>query len=168
MAVDLSFVKTKCAELRKDAAASFECVVFEDKRKSGVGRNSSSKKNINNPMASSSDVDIRRVKREVIKFGLTGFDAKAKQEAKIEHAIRLGAKPPKKKFVNYKELKAEKARQLQEAEEKKKLMDAGKVKGVSNDKGKKYLALKKRKDNILQDYGKVSSSFKNKKRWRKK
>ncbi|XP_047115286.1 uncharacterized protein C1orf131 [Schistocerca piceifrons] len=168
MVDELSFVKTKCAELRKDAAASFECVVFEDKRKGVVGRNSSSKKNAKKSVLNSSDIDIRRVKREVIKFGLSGFDAKTKQEAKIEQAIRLGAKPPKKKYVNYKELKAEKARQLQEAEEKKKLMDAGKIKGVSSDKGKKYLAIKKRKDNILQAYGKVSSSFKNKKGRRKK
>lgn len=156
-----SFIPTRCAQFKKDAPDSFECVHFSDRNRKTKKQNAGNNKlktdeNVND------EVDIKKLKREVVKYGLTGFSAKKKQAAKIEMAVRLGAKPPPNKYLNYKELKVEKQKLTKEREEEQQLLNAGKTAGVANDKGKKFLLLKKRKEmkrnNILESYGKVKVS----------
>ncbi|KOB70701.1 Uncharacterized protein OBRU01_14943 [Operophtera brumata] len=53
---------------------------------------------------SKKDLELKKIRHEVVKFGMSGFDANKKQEAKIALAVSLGAKPPRKPYINYKEL----------------------------------------------------------------
>ncbi|XP_065081782.1 uncharacterized protein C1orf131 homolog [Ochlerotatus camptorhynchus] len=58
--------------------------------------------------------DISSARKEVINFGISGFDSNTKHEAKVALAIKLGAKPPKNKYRNYKEILEERKRDKQE------------------------------------------------------
>lgn len=55
-------------------------------------------------------IDFRKAKYDVIKFGIKGLEKPAQEEAKVALAVQLGAKPPKNKYVNYKELIEERKR----------------------------------------------------------
>ncbi|XP_054715689.1 uncharacterized protein C1orf131 homolog [Uloborus diversus] len=64
--------------------------------------------------------NIKRARYEVIRFGMSGFDKEKHLNAKIAMAIRLGAKPPKKPNINYKELmKMKKEQKTNENEQRK-------------------------------------------------
>lgn len=52
--------------------------------------------------------NLKRARKEVINYGIAGMEKDKKIDAQIALAIKLGAKPPKSKYVNYKEWKAEK------------------------------------------------------------
>lgn len=52
--------------------------------------------------------NLKRARKEVINYGIAGMDKDKKIDAQIALAIKLGAKPPKSKYVNYREWKAEK------------------------------------------------------------
>lgn len=66
--------------------------------------------------------DMKKLRFEVMKFGMTGFQKKKQEDERINLAIRLGAKPPKNKAVNYKQLieirKEEKRKELEEQKAK--------------------------------------------------
>lgn len=52
------------------------------------------KKNKDNKQKKKDDeLDMNKLRHEVFKFGLKGFDNKTHKEARIELAIKLGAKP---------------------------------------------------------------------------
>lgn len=111
--------------------------------------------------------NYKTARNEVINFGMSGFDAKSKQSAQVELAIKLGARPLKQKHKNYKEFLAEK--KLEKVETSK--INPRTIFGASaslqlrgqNKKG--YTAGKKKDDGLLQRYGKVekpgASKFKN-------
>lgn len=67
----------------------------------------------------------KRMRYDVFKFGMNGFHRKKKEDARVSLAIKLGAKPPKNKAVNYKILmamkKEEKEKEIQEREMKQKM-----------------------------------------------
>ncbi|CAI9536834.1 unnamed protein product [Staurois parvus] len=56
-----------------------------------------SKEEENNPT-----FDFEKVRLEVHKFGITGFKKEKQRKFEQERAIMLGAKPPKREYVNYK------------------------------------------------------------------
>ncbi|XP_058823847.1 uncharacterized protein C1orf131 [Topomyia yanbarensis] len=60
--------------------------------------------------------DISRARKEVINFGISGFDKETKHTAKVALAIKLGAKPPKNTYRNYKEIIEERKREKEEGE----------------------------------------------------
>ncbi|KAK3888934.1 hypothetical protein Pcinc_007035 [Petrolisthes cinctipes] len=66
---------------------------------------------------------MKRVRYDVFKLGMSGFNKKEKEDARIALAIKLGAKPPKNKAISYKELvekkKEEKKKFDEEQEERK-------------------------------------------------
>lgn len=43
--------------------------------------------------------ELKRIKYDVFKFGMNGFQKEKKQDTRVELAIKLGAKPPKKKVT---------------------------------------------------------------------
>ncbi|KAJ0180951.1 hypothetical protein K1T71_003036 [Dendrolimus kikuchii] len=101
----------------------------------------------------SKDLELKKIRHEVLKFGMSGFDATKKEEAKIALAVSLGAKPPKKVYINYKDLMKKRKEEKQKAKEAKDLMAAKSVlktggkkkkKGFGNDVG-----------HFLSGYGKV-------------
>uniref|UniRef100_A0A8D8JV72 Uncharacterized protein C1orf131 homolog n=1 Tax=Culex pipiens TaxID=7175 RepID=A0A8D8JV72_CULPI len=60
--------------------------------------------------------DISRARKEVINFGISGFDRDTKHEAKVALAIKLGAKAPKNPYRNYKEILEERKRQKEDTD----------------------------------------------------
>ncbi|XP_058115806.1 uncharacterized protein C1orf131 homolog [Anopheles ziemanni] len=61
--------------------------------------------------------DISKARKEIINFGISGLDKKNKQQASVALAIKLGAKPPKNKPRNYREiLEEQRAAKNNEAE----------------------------------------------------
>ncbi|XP_062565515.1 uncharacterized protein C1orf131 homolog [Armigeres subalbatus] len=60
--------------------------------------------------------DISRARKEVINYGISGLDRETKHEAKVALAIKLGAKPPKNQYRNYKEILEERKREKFDAD----------------------------------------------------
>ncbi|XP_049530004.1 uncharacterized protein C1orf131 homolog [Anopheles darlingi] len=52
--------------------------------------------------------DLAKARKDIINFGISGFDKEDKQQASVALAIKLGAKPPKRKHRNYREILEEK------------------------------------------------------------
>uniref|UniRef100_A0A2M4C076 Uncharacterized protein n=1 Tax=Anopheles marajoara TaxID=58244 RepID=A0A2M4C076_9DIPT len=52
--------------------------------------------------------DLAKARKDVINFGISGFGKEDKQQASVALAIKLGAKPPKRKHRNYREILEEK------------------------------------------------------------
>lgn len=95
--------------------------------------------------------EMKKLRYEVIKFGMSGFEKPKARRAKIELAISLGAKPPKNRRTNYKTLKA---RQKIEKEKKK---EEGHKSGLASSLLKPKSKKTQKKDSgILSVYGKVS------------
>lgn len=101
------------------------------------------------------ELEMKRVRHDIIKFGMSGFDKEKAQEAKVALAVTLGAKPPKNKAKNYKDLKLEK-----------KEKGKGEIKiasGVTSSlKKHKSKNVKKKDTGILKIYGKVHKTAKKK------
>ncbi|KAI1298183.1 Uncharacterized protein HDE_04327 [Halotydeus destructor] len=91
-----------------------EVVVFQtykSKRKPGTTEEKSSD--------STKQFDFKRARHEVFRFGMSGMEKEDKVSANEALLIRLGAKPEKKRPVNYKVLMEQrKAERKQEIEEK--------------------------------------------------
>ncbi|XP_026324206.1 uncharacterized protein C1orf131 homolog [Hyposmocoma kahamanoa] len=151
----MSLVLTKAALALKNAESNFQVVKFEA-HKSKKKKVLEFDKNNYRPQEtiySKKDLDLKKIRHEVVKFGMSGFVGTKKEEAKIALAVSLGAKPPKKDYVNYKELmQKRKLEKLKEKAEKqqmisKSVLQSGakrKKKGVNNDVG-----------HFLSGYGKV-------------
>lgn len=105
----LEIIPTKAMLLQKEKAANeFKTVVFES-YKSKKGKNA--EKRIAGKAAKNDDdddgLDMKRVRHEVFNFGISGYNFQDQQKAKIALAVKLGAKPPKNQYKNYKELQTE-------------------------------------------------------------
>uniref|UniRef100_A0A0K8RKX1 Uncharacterized protein n=1 Tax=Ixodes ricinus TaxID=34613 RepID=A0A0K8RKX1_IXORI len=68
------------------------------------------------------ELNFRKAKFDVIKFGIKGLEKPKQVEAKIALAVQLGAKPPKNKYVNYKQLIQERKQQKDIAKEQKEVV----------------------------------------------
>ncbi|XP_045192944.2 uncharacterized protein C1orf131 homolog [Mercenaria mercenaria] len=67
------------------------------------------------------EFDMRQARFDVQKFGIKGFQGNQKEEAMTALLIKLGAKPPKNKYVNYKEYQDNKKQQKLEEKQKKEM-----------------------------------------------
>lgn len=122
-----------------------EIVHFSDRRKKKNTSNQVKDEETSNitPSRSKATLDMRRTRMEVFKFGLSGMDDKGKVDAKTAHAIKLGARPPKNKFANYKDIMAQKKQEKEEAIQSRieaaryKLTIPGKSQSTKNKKRKK-------------------------------
>ncbi|XP_066254301.1 uncharacterized protein C1orf131 homolog [Euwallacea similis] len=155
MATD--FVPTRASLLKKNAAANYEQVDFTSRKaKTKIPIESLHKEvsNISQELA----FNLQKAKHEVVKFGMSGFNSVKKEEAKIQQLIKLGAKPPKNKCKNYKELLMDKKIQKDKEKKEQTLQQLGKNKvGKSTAKGKSFdRKRRRRKENILDIYGKIS------------
>lgn len=110
-------------------------------------------------------IDMKSARHDVFKFGISGFDSTDKKAAKIALAVKLGAKPPKKVYKNYKELLAEKKSAKLIAEERLKLQKIGKNSmGAAPITFKSYQQKRKRKiGTITEHYGVVNPKINKKK-----
>lgn len=106
------------------------------------------------------EFDLKRAKHEVLNFGISGFETNDKVAAKIALAVKLGARPPKNPYTNYKDLLAEKKKQRQDAVEQSAMMQLGKnAQGVASVTYKKLHNARRKKKldgQITRHYGVVN------------
>lgn len=155
MSEELDFIPTKCATLKK-ASATFQAVVHNSHKKKELKQTTVLKKRSDG--IKENNIDMKRFRHEIIKFGMSGLDQQKKEEAKIHLAVKLGARPPKNKYKNYKLLKAEKKNEAESHKEKLMIQQIGKNKvgkstAVKKTRNQKH---KRKKISILDTYGKVS------------
>ncbi|XP_044757244.1 uncharacterized protein C1orf131 [Coccinella septempunctata] len=106
--------------------------------------------------------NIKKAKNEMIKFALSDLEGKEKRNAMMQLAIKLGAKPPRRKFRNYKSLIEERKKEKAEEETKEYLRKIGKN-SIGESIAKTNLAKKNKKKfkksvDILDIYGKVKKA----------
>lgn len=120
MSVDptLDIVPTRAMLLKKSTEPTdFKAVVFEThKSKRGAGsKSAAAKRGTNNGKDDDDGFDMKRARNEVFNFGISGYDFKDQQKAKIALAVKLGAKPPKSIYTNYKDLQTERKQAKEKA-----------------------------------------------------
>lgn len=113
--------------------------------------------------------DISSARKEVINFGISGLDRNTKLEAKVALAIKLGAKPPKNKYRNYKEILEERKQAKQENDR-----TSRRKKGQSFGAAKSYQQQKQRvrekasnPNSVTRHYGVANPNMEEKKKKRK-
>lgn len=167
---------------QKNKINSFHATVFEEPKRS-VGdderelngtplRKSNKVKesmqgNKNEPL----EFDIKKARHEVLNFAMSNQRTlKNKRKMQIFQAVKLGAKPQKKPYKNYKELLDERKRLKTIREERKKFHQLGKNQtGAASVKCKSKTKLEKQQKkrapvaSIAQNYGVVKSKLKKKK-----
>ncbi|XP_075979235.1 40S small subunit processome assembly factor 1 [Anticarsia gemmatalis] len=150
----MSIIMTKAALALKNAESNFQFVKFEAhkaKKKAAPDDNTKSEYKPEGKQ-SSKDIDLKKIRHEVVKFGMSGFDPTKKQEARIALAVSLGAKPPKKEYVNYKELMQKRKAEKVKEQEEKQLMRS---KSILQTGGKKKKKTNNDVGHLLSSYGKV-------------
>jgi len=115
------------------------------------------------------EFDMKKARHEVLNFAMSNQRTiKNKRKMEIFQLIKLGAKPPKKEYKNYKDLKAERQRLKDNREQRKKFHQLGKnqagaasVKCKTSQTQRNQLQKKRAPvANIGQHYGKAKPKFK--------
>lgn len=84
------FVATRGSAEKKNAEKSLMVTIFEShKAKEKIVKEEP--KNLKEVVDEPKQLNINKVKHEIIKFGMSGFDSQKKEEAKIQLAIKLGS-----------------------------------------------------------------------------
>jgi len=153
---ELTHVPTRCSKLHNIDASNIQVVVHKNE-KTSINVRRAPVDALKNKKIETKEMDMKKVRFEVFKFGMSGFKPEKKEEVKVALAIKLGAKPPKNEGYNYKEYKLIKEKQLKEKLEQQKLLAIGKTKtGKPVTKGKKKFVNRKGKQSgILDPYGKA-------------
>lgn len=116
----LDVVPTRASLLKKtNEPIDFKAVVYETykSKKGATTRAANAKRNANGTKDDDDDAafDMKKARYEVFNFGISGYDFKDQQKAKISLAVKLGAKPPKNPYQNYKELQTERKQAKEKA-----------------------------------------------------
>lgn len=124
----LDIIPTKAMLLKKkEAISDFKAVVFEThKPKKSDGSKKFATKRNGKDSDEDDGLDMKRVRHEVFNFGISGYNFQDQQKAKVALAVKLGAKPPKNEYKNYKELQAEKKASKAKAKEEAYIRSVGK------------------------------------------
>ncbi|KAJ2946655.1 hypothetical protein O0L34_g12712 [Tuta absoluta] len=149
----MALVLTKAALALKNAESNFKVVKFEahKPKKKQVAQDKNDPKS-QETQFHKKDIDLKKIRHEVVRFGMSGFDGTKKEEAKIALAVSLGAKPPKREYMNYKDLMAKrKQEKLKEREEKQQMIS----KSILHSVGKKKKKTNNDVGHLLDSYGKV-------------
>ncbi|XP_076283171.1 40S small subunit processome assembly factor 1 [Lasioglossum baleicum] len=158
------FIPTRGSEIKKNAAKQLMVVNYEAPKKKAkrndgnhVKKDASSFNDEDKDMdpKRKQELEMKRIRYEVMRFGMSGFEKVQAKEAKVQLAISLGAKPPKNRSINYKTLKEQRGRQ----KEKQKIEEhaSGLEKSMKKHKTVKTTKMKKKgSGGILDVYGKVS------------
>lgn len=87
----MSLVLTKAALALNNAEKNFKVVKFEA-HKPKKRENLSNEKEVDkrNTVSQNKEVDLKKIRHEIVRFGMSGFDSTKKQEAKIALAVSLG------------------------------------------------------------------------------
>ncbi|ALC49426.1 CG1738 [Drosophila busckii] len=182
ISTDFKPVLTRAAlALKKsDDSSEFKALVFQEPQP-GSATNSTGTDKPEDPSKPKStqgktekpadnEFDIKKARQEVLNFARSNQRTiKNKRKMEIFQLVKLGAKPPKKQYKNYKELQAERKRLKDIREDRKKFHQLGKNQaGAASVKCKsKYKQNKTEKKrapvaNISQHYGKAQPKLKEK------
>lgn len=161
------FIPTRVSKIKKDVVKEFVSVNYEKPKKKVKTIESKENNDVENSKFNvtknernendkrrKQELEMKRVRYEVMKFGMSGFKGEKAKEAEIALAISLGAKPPKKKAINYKILQREKKVE-KETLQNDVTRASGLERSLSNHKNKKA-RWKRGSDGLLNVYGKVS------------
>ncbi|XP_050303867.1 uncharacterized protein C1orf131 [Anthonomus grandis grandis] len=149
------FVPTRASLLKAKSHEAYQEVQYVSYKSKKKEKPEDAKNRIETNAEDKNEFNIYKAKREVMQFGISGFDTAKKEEAKIQQLIKLGAKPPKKKNKNYKELLKEKKMEKEKKESTQQFQQLGKNSmGKSVAKGKSY-DRKRRREGILDIYGRI-------------
>jgi len=153
----MAFIPTRSSMLNKKSEENFKAVTYSSYKKKNKEQISLPTKNNITDTGNAETFNIKRARHEIIKFGISGFDAQKKEEAKVQLAIGLGAKPPRNKNKNYKQLLEEKKKEKQTTKTQLDFQQLGKNQvGRSTAKGKSFdRKRKKQKSDLLDAYGQV-------------
>nr|XP_004028627.2 uncharacterized protein C1orf131 homolog isoform X1 [Gorilla gorilla gorilla] len=137
------------------------------KRKLTPDHNESTKQ-ANNPSVLERDVDIQefnleKARLEVHRFGITGYGKGKERILEQERAIMLGAKPPKKSYVNYKVLQEQIKEKKAAKEEEKRLAQETDIFKKKKRKGQEDRKSKKKSAPSILSNGRIGQvgKFKN-------
>jgi len=109
------------------------------------------------------ELEMKRARYDVIKFGMSGFGNVEANRAKVAAAIALGARPPKNEKVPYKKLKEDRRRAKEKIAKQERV--SGATKSLAKLRGgRKNRDNKKRESGILGVYGKVERTGTSKRR----
>jgi len=129
-----------------------EVVTFVDHKKRSKSKTNQSEERIldNEIKKTIKEISLNDARFEVFKFGVSGMDKKSKEEANTALALRLGAKPEKKKCIDYQQLKEERIlereeKQMLEEERKQSLQGVRKSNKNSSASKKSNNKVKKKK-----------------------
>lgn len=145
-------------ESSKDVEEKFTVVFSKKKKKAPKSKETTT--TLNKTEDPEGGFDIRRARHEVMRFGISGFDAKAKEDAKVTMAIKLGAKPPKREYKNYKDLQQERKKQAAAEADSGPLSLLKKSYPTHHQQQTRFGGKRKRQDehNTIGAYGKVDKS----------
>lgn len=186
----MSLIMTKAALALKNAESNFKFVKFEahkPKKKKATENVETVDSKADAIKFSKNDLELKRIRHEVVKFGMSGFDANKKQEAKIALAVSLGksiflcmivdslvhkhlqlpififalsfpgAKPPPKPYINYKELMQKRKEEKLQDSLERQQMISKSIMHKTGQKKKK--AANNDVGHFLSNYGKVHTVF---------
>lgn len=169
----LEIVPTRAMLLRKkQSEIEFKAVVHESYKSKKKLLKTSAEKISSNDKGDDDGIDMKKVRHEVFNFGISGYNFQDQQKAKIELAVKLGAKPPKNAYKNYKELQAENKNAKEKNKEDAYIRSVGKdsagMATVSCNKLVNRFAKKKKMRNnvgaLTQHYGVVNPKIHRKKK----
>lgn len=87
----MALIQTKAALALKNAESNFKVVKFEaHKPKKKEAQGTEKQIDTRNNDQQKKEIDLKRIRHEIVKFGMSGFDPTKKQEAKIALAVSLG------------------------------------------------------------------------------
>lgn len=153
------FVPTRVSQIKKNATSDYISVNYEapkrklksaDDLRDNEAQDSKAKQTPAE-LKEQQEKEMKRLRYDVIKFGMSGFEKPKARRAKVELAISLGAMPPKNRRMNYKTLK--KSRMIEKQRNKKEEKHtSGFTSSLLKPKSKK---VHKKNSGILGVYGKV-------------
>ncbi|XP_045761319.1 uncharacterized protein C1orf131 [Maniola jurtina] len=151
----MSIVLTKAALALKNADSNFQVVKFEahKSKKKHAEEEIKVDTKTKQTVPQKKDLDLKQIRHEIVKFGMSGFNTTKKEQAKIALAVSLGAKPPKREYVNYKELMQRQKQEKEKKEAEKKLMLSRSI--LSTGAKKKKKSANNDVGYLLSSYGKV-------------
>lgn len=174
------FVLTRAAQIKNNAKILHEVTTYEAPKKvAKQTKNESSifKKHNKNSDDEDENIDdepidkkreqeleMKRYRYDIIKFGMTGLKKTQVRQAKIALAISLGAKPPKNKKKNYKKLMDQRKRERTQEKKKDKFSSGLNTSQLFKNRKNNFNS-KQRKtkgSGILDVYGKVTKDKKQK------
>lgn len=154
------FVPTRGSQNKKTATSSYVSVNYEaPKKKLKSTDDSYDKEKLSDKSAmkptpaelkEQQEKEMKKLRYEIIKFGMSGFEKPKAKKAKVELAISLGAIPPKNRRMNYKVLKTR--RKIEKEKKKEEGHKSGFTSSLLKPKSKK---VGKKDSGILRVYGKV-------------